>query len=316
MQDLAGMLYESLQKKIVPLADDVIVYPAHGEGSSCGKNLGPETYSTIGEEKNFNYALQQKSRLEFIKSVTDGLSEPPQYFSVNAKINKEGYTSLDGVLEKGLTPLSVPAFKAGAGDETIVLDTRPAEQFSCGFIPGSVSLGLEGRFAEWAGSLLSFDKPILLITEPGREKETIVRLARVGFDKIAGYLEGGYEAWKNAGEAIDMIIEVEADELMMDIPFDPNLIIIDVRKPVEFAEGHVNGAVNIPLNDFTDPASMANIQDDQNLYVHCQGGYRSTIAISLMKRQGIHNLRHVVGWWNSINEQEKVDIKKDSSVLN
>src|SRR6185436_9473875 len=152
---------------------------------------------------------------------------------------------------------------------------------------GSISMGLEGRFAEWAGSLLSFDKPILLITEHGREKETIIRLARVGFDKIKGYLQGGYEAWKNAGEVSDMVIEVEPDELMMDIPFDPNLIIIDVRRPVEFAEGHINGAVNIPLSDFSDPASMANIQDDQNLYVHCQSGYRSMIAISLLKRQGI-----------------------------
>jgi hydroxyacylglutathione hydrolase len=315
-QDLAGMLYESLQKKIVPLADDVIVYPAHGAGSSCGKNLGPDTYSTIGDEKKFNYALQQSGKTEFIKSVTDGLTEPPQYFSINAKINREGYESLDEVLEQGLTALSVNDFKALANDDTIILDTRPAEVFANGFVPGSISIGLEGRFAEWAGSLLSFDKPILLVTEPGREKETIIRLARVGFDKIKGYLNGGYEAWKNAGETIDVVIEVEPDELMMDIPFDPNLIIIDVRKPVEFAEGHINGAVNIPLNDFTDPGSMANIQDDQNLYVHCQSGYRSIIAISLMKRQGIHNLRNVTGGWDKIKEQGKVEVVKEKSMLN
>ena len=315
-QDLAGILFESLQKKIVPLADDVIVYPAHGAGSSCGKNLGPDTYSTIGDEKKFNYALQQQSKKEFIKSVTDGLTEPPQYFSINARINKEGYESLDDVLEQGLTALLIKDFKALINDDTIILDTRLAEVFSNGFVPGSISIGLEGRFAEWAGSLLSFDKPILLVTEPGREKETIVRLARVGFDKIKGYLQGGYEAWKNAGETIDVIVEVEPDELMMDIPFDPNLIIVDVRKPVEFAEGHINGAVNIPLNDFTDPASMANIQDDQNLYVHCQGGYRSIIAISLMKRQGIHNLRNITGGWNGIKEQKNADIVKETSVLN
>ncbi|MES1214658.1 MAG: MBL fold metallo-hydrolase [Bacteroidota bacterium] len=316
MQDLAGMMYESLQKKIVPLADDVIVYPAHGAGSSCGKNLGPDTYSTIGDEKKFNYALQQASKTDFIKSVTDGLTEPPQYFAINAKINKEGYESLDDVLQQGLTALSFKDFKALADDDTIILDTRNANVFVNGFVPNSISIGLEGRFAEWAGSLLSFDKPILLVTEPGREKETIIRLARVGFDKIKGYLKGGYEAWKNGGEPIDIVIDVEADELMMDIPFDPNLIIIDVRKPAEFAEGHVNGAINIPLNDFTDPGSMANIQDDQNLYVHCQSGYRSIIAISMMKRQGIHNLRNVTGGFNAIKEQEKVEIVKDSSVLN
>jgi len=316
MEDLAGMMYDSLQKKIVTLGDDVIVYPAHGAGSSCGKNLGPDTYSTIGDEKRFNYALQQADKKEFIRSVTEGLTEPPLYFAVNARINKEGYDSLDAVLEQGLTALSIDDFKSMMDDDTIILDTRQADVFANGFIPGSISMGLEGRFAEWAGSLLSFDKPILLITEHGREKETIIRLARVGFDKIKGYLQGGYEAWKNAGEVSDLVIEVEPDELMMDIPFDPNLIIIDVRRPVEFAEGHINGAVNIPLSDFSDPASMANIQDDQNLYVHCQSGYRSMIAISLLKRQGIHNLRNIIGGWNEIKEQEKVDIVKEKSVLN
>ena len=314
--DLAGMLYDSLQKKIVPLADDVIVYPAHGAGSSCGKNLGPDTYSTIGDEKQFNYALKQQTKQDFIKAVTDGLTEPPHYFALNAKINKEGYDSLDHVLEQGLTALSIPGFKEWMAREAIILDSRNAETFTDGFVPGSISIGLEGRFAEWAGSLLSFDAPMILVTEPGREKETIIRLARVGFDKIKGYLSGGYDGWKKAGEEIDMIINVEPDELMMDIPFDENLVVLDVRRPVEYAEGHLKDALNIPLNDLNDPANMASITEENNLYVHCGGGYRSVIASSLLKRQGIHNLRNVSGGWNKIAELEKVEIVKDNSVLN
>lgn len=316
MEDLAGMLYDSLQKKIIPLADDVIVFPAHGPGSACGKNLGPDTDSTIGEEKQTNYALRTKSRNEFIKAVTEGLDEPPLYFPINARINKEGYESLDEVLEQGLKPLSIDQVKQAIKEDVLIVDTRRSEIFTSGFIPGSVFLGLEGRFAEWAGSLLPFDQPMIIITEPGKEKETIIRLARVGFDKVRGYVDGGFEAWRNAGEETDMIIDVEADELAMDIPFDDRLVVVDVRKPVEFADGHVKNALNIPLNDMTDPANMAQFEEDQNIYVHCQGGYRSVIASSLLKRQGIHNLRNVTGGWNKIKEQEKIEKEKESSVLN
>ena len=316
MGDLAGMMYESLQKKIIPLADDVIVYPAHGPGSSCGKNLGPNTFSTIGEEKKYNYALRSQTKEEFVQAVTDGLAAPPQYFPINAKINKEGYDSLDEIVEKGTKKLSVEEFKNLVDQDAIILDTRKGFVFAKGFVPGSVNIGLDGRFAEWAGSLLSFDQTIILVTEPSEEKETVIRMARVGFDKIAGCLAGGYEAWKNAGEEIDMVIDVEPDELIMDIPFDDKLVVIDVRKPNEFAEGHISGAVNIPLNDMVDPASMANIGEEDNVYVHCQGGYRSMIATSLLKRQGIHNLRNVVGGWNKIKELEKVEIVKEKSVLN
>jgi hydroxyacylglutathione hydrolase len=315
-EELAGMLYESLQQKIMPLEDDVIVYPAHGPGSSCGKNLGAETFSTIGSQKQSNYALQQKSKEEFIKAVTEGLPEVPSYFPINAKINKEGYESLDAVLQSGLTPLSIEDFKKRIKDDVIILDTRPAELFTEGFIPGSISIGLEGKFAEWAGSLLPFDKRIILVTEAGKERETIVRLARVGFSKIEGYLEGGFEAWKQAGEKIDLIINVEADELAMDIPFDDNLVVVDVRKEVEFGDGHVKGAVNIPLGEMTDPGSMANIEDNHNLYVHCGGGYRSVIASSLLKRQGIHNLRNVIGGWAKIKEESRIETEKDASILN
>ncbi len=317
MQDLAGMMYESLQNKIMPLGDDVTVYPAHGPGSSCGKNLGPNTFSTIGEQKATNYALQQQSKEDFVKAVTEGLSAPPQYFPINAKINKEGYESLDAVLEKGLNALSIEDFKKlTANDNVIILDTRKATVFTNGFVPGSISIGLEGRFAEWAGSLLPFDKEFALVTEEGKEKESIIRLARVGFEKFAGHLKGGFEAWKNAGEEIDMIIDVEADELLMDIPFDENLVIADVRKETEYAEGHIKDAENIPLNNLTDPGSMANIEETDNVYVHCLGGYRSVIAASLMKRQGIHNVRNVLGGWNEIKKLEKFKIEKSESVLN
>ncbi|MBN8837314.1 MAG: MBL fold metallo-hydrolase [Sphingobacteriia bacterium] len=319
MEDLAGMLYESLQNKIVPLADDVIMYPGHGAGSSCGKNLGPETYSTIGEQKQTNYALQQQTKEAFVKAVTEGLAAPPQYFPINAKINKEGYESLDAVLEKGLQALSVEEFKQKALNQNmLIIDTRPAGIFTQGFIPTSVFIGLEGRFAEWAGSLLPFDKTFLLVTEEGKEKETIIRLARVGFENFAGYLKGGYTAWKEAGERTDMIIDVEADELAMDIPFDENLVVIDVRKEAEFGSGHLKQATNIPLNDLaTDPGSMANLEDNQNIYVHCAGGYRSVIAASFIKRQGIHNLRNVLGGWSKIKElPDKFDIEKTAEVLN
>ena len=316
MNDLAGMMYDSIHSKLFPLADDVIVYPAHGPGSSCGKNLGPHTFSTIGEEKQFNYALKAETKEQFIKEVTEGIAPPPQYFPINAKINKEGYDSLDEVLEKGMKPLSVEEFKGEIKNGAIVLDTRNATLFTTGFVPGSISIGLEGRFAEWAGSLLPFNKNIILVTEPGKEKESIVRLARVGFDKMKGYLEGGYDAWKNSGEDVDMIIDVEPDEMMMDMPFDKNLVVLDVRRQTEYADGHIKDAVNIPLNDMTDPGSMTNIDETQNLYVHCAGGYRSVIAASLLKRQGIHNLRNVLGGWNKIKEQEKVEIVKETSVLN
>ncbi|MFN9854857.1 MAG: MBL fold metallo-hydrolase, partial [Bacteroidota bacterium] len=249
MEDLAGMLFNSLQSKIMPLADDVIVYPAHGAGSSCGKNLGPETFSTIGDQKKGNYALQPQTKEDFIKAVTEGLPAPPEYFPINAMINKQGYSSLDDVLTAGLRSLSVAAFKElAAQEDVIVLDTRPSQEFPGGFIPGSISIGLDGRFAEWAGSLLSFRQPILLVTTPGKERETIVRLARVGFDKMIGYLEGGFEAWQQAGEPIDMIIDVDADELVMDMQFDPNLVIADVRTETECATGHFKDAINMPLD--------------------------------------------------------------------
>ncbi|MBY0534662.1 MAG: MBL fold metallo-hydrolase [Chitinophagaceae bacterium] len=317
MVELAGMLYDSLQKKIVNLPDEVLVYPAHGAGSSCGKNLGPETYSTIGVQKQTNYALQAPDRDSFIRSVTDGLQEPPSYFPINVLLNKEGYDSLEAVLAEGTKALSMEEFKSMTKDEdVIVLDTRHASKFVEGFIPGSIFIGLEGRFAEWAGSLLSFEKSMVLVTEPGMEKESVVRLARVGFSKIKGYLSGGYEAWQEAGNKIDMIINVEADELAMDLPFDTNLVVLDVRKEAEYADGHVKGAVNMPLIEMTDMARVAQLEDHLNIYVHCAGGYRSVIGASMLKRQGIHNLRNVEGGWAKIKDQKGIEVEKVQAALN
>ena len=314
--ELAGIMYETLQNKILPLADDVLVYPAHGAGSSCGKNMGPETFSTMGEQKKNNYALQPQTKEAFVAAVTDGLAIPPKYFAINAQINMQGYTSLDTIKQKGLTPLSLDEFKKWKEEDVIILDTRHASVFTQGFIPGSIFIGLEGRFAEWAGSLLSFDRPMLLVTEPGKEEESVIRLSRVGFDKIQGYLAGGFEAWQNAGEPVDMIIDIEADELAMDIPHDPNLVVVDVRRETEFADGHVAGAQNLPLNEMNDVLNLSHFEDNQNLYVHCAGGYRSVIAASLLKREGTHNLRNVLGGWVKIKEQKSIKVIKEASLLN
>ena len=306
MSELAGMLYDSIHSKIMPLADDVMMYPGHGAGSSCGKNLGTESFSTIGEQKAHNYALKADSREEFIKVVTEGLTAPPQYFPINAKINKEGYLSMNALMEEANVPLTVDEFKELKKDgDTLILDTRHASVFINGFIPESIFIGLEGRFAEWAGILLPFDKKILLVTEPGQEKDTIVRLARVGFEKIIGYLDGGFESWRNADEKIDIIIDVEPDELAMDLKFDENLLVLDVRKELEYDVEHLSESMNIPLENLIDPASMTDLEENFNIYIHCAGGYRSVIASSLIKRQGIHNIRNVAGGFDAIKKQEE-----------
>jgi hydroxyacylglutathione hydrolase len=315
-EELAASLYDSIQNKLMPLPDDVVVYPAHGPGSSCGKKLGPHTQSSIGKQKETNYAMQPQTKEEFIKSVTEGLGDAPVYFALNAKINKEGYNNLEDLKSKGLIPLPVIEFKNKIDEGYLVLDTRKEDEFTNGFIPGSVFIGLEGRFAEWAGSLLSFEKPIVLVTPFGREEETIIRLARVGFDKVSGYLEGGFEAWQNAGEKTDLIIDIEADELAMDIPFDENLLVLDVRKPNEFSEGHVKNAMNLPLAEMADIAQIAMLEEDQNIYIHCEAGYRSVIAASLLKRQGYQNLRNILGGWAKIKEEKKIPTEKEAAVLN
>jgi glyoxylase-like metal-dependent hydrolase (beta-lactamase superfamily II)/rhodanese-related sulfurtransferase len=313
-EDLAGYMYNSLQTKIKTLNEDVIVYPAHGPGSSCGKNLGPQTHSTIGEQLDSNYALQDMTQEEFIKVVTDGLSKPPAYFPINARINKEGYTSLDEVMNTASRALSIADFKQKVEDGAWILDTRNATVFTEGFIPDSISIGLEGRFAEWAGSLLPFDQPLVLVTEAGKEKESAIRLSRVGIDNVQGYLEGGYEAWKAAGEKLDMIIDIEADEMAMDMPHDNRLEVIDVRKVTEYETAHVKGAYNAPLDSLMDPLNVAMIDMDNNLYIHCAGGYRSVIASSLLKRQGYHNLRNVLGGFAKIKEVKNIPLVQMAKV--
>ena len=316
-EELAVILYNSLQNKVLPLPDDVIVYPAHGPGSSCGKNLGPETFSTIAEQKATNYALQPQTVEEFVKSVTEGLKDAPVYFAINASINKKGYENIDRVIMRGTTALDLATFKhLKSNNDTIVLDTRNATLFTEGFIPQSVFIGLEGRFAEWAGSLLPFDHDLILITPAGQEKETVVRLSRVGFENMLGYLDGGFETWKNAGEPIDIIVDIEPDELMMDIPFDPNLLVVDVRKEAEFGDGHLPDAHNLPLDTMNDIVELANLEESQNLYVYCAGGYRSVIACSLLKRHGFNNIRNILGGWGKIKELENVKIVKEPRVLN
>lgn len=315
-EELASILYDSIQNKILPLPDDLIVYPAHGPGSNCGKNIGPETQSSLGKEKQSNYALQPQSKVEFVKAVTKDLADPPAYFPVNAKINKEGYSNLEEIKAKGLKALSLKDFKKKMENEPIVLDTRNGEDFSNGFIPGSVFIGLNGRFAEWAGSLLPFDKPILLVCEKGKEEEALVRLARVGFENVEGYLKGGFEEWRKKGEKIDLLINVDADELAMDIPFDNRLTVLDVRRFNEFANGHVKNAINLPLAEMRDIAQIAQLEEDQNIYVHCRSGYRSVIAASLLKRQGYHSLRNVSGGWEKIKEQKDIETQKEANVLN
>lgn len=270
-----------------------------------------------GMKKKTNYALQPQTKEDFVKAVTSGLNMAPKYFAINARINQQGYEELGDVKAKGMKELDIPAFKTAMNaDEVIILDTRLTTEFTNGFIPGSISIGLEGRFAEWAGIVLPFDKPIILVTHPGKEEESVIRLARVGFDKMQGYLKGGFEAWVAAGEKIDMIIDVEADELIMDIPHDPNLVVLDVRKDVEFADGHLADAVHVPLDEMTDVANIAQFEEGQNVYIHCAGGYRSVIAASLMKRQGVHNIRNVLGGWNKIKLEDKAKIVKEASVLN
>jgi glyoxylase-like metal-dependent hydrolase (beta-lactamase superfamily II)/rhodanese-related sulfurtransferase len=313
-EELAAMMYHSLNTKIKPLEDHIIVYPAHGPGSSCGKNLGPDTFSTIGQQKQSNYALQAMDEEAFIATVTNGLSEAPAYFPINAGINQKGYEMLENVKTKGLQALSVVAFKEKVAQGALIVDTRQATTFTEAFIPESISIGLDGRFAEWAGILLPFGQSIVLVSEEGKEEESIIRLARIGIDTVEGYLEGGIEKWTEAGEPLDLIIDIEVDELAMDLPHDPRLEIIDVRKESEFSEGHIKGATNMPLNSFADILNLASVDHEKNLYVHCAGGYRSVIAASLLKRQGFHNLRNVLGGFAMIKENSSIPIINQSSL--
>jgi len=301
-EDLAGILYESLRKKIMPLADDVLVYPAHGAGSACGKNLSKETVGTLGEQKKTNYALRaDMTKEEFIKEVTDGLLPPPQYFPLNVKMNKEGYEDIQTVLESGTKPLSAEAFEVAANETAaIVLDVRHQDDFAKGHIPQSIFIGIDGGFAPWVGAMVgNVTQPILIVTPEGREEETVTRLARVGFDNALGFLKGGIEAWKNADKQVDVVEGIDADELKNII--EKNKIeIFDVRKPGEYLSEHITEAHNTPLDFIND--HMSEFPSNKPFYIHCAGGYRSMIAASILKSRGIHNLIDVKGGFGKIKE--------------
>lgn len=302
MEDLAGHLFDSLRNKIMTLSDDVIVYPAHGAGSACGKNMSKETFATLGNQKQFNYALRSDmTREEFIKEVTDGLLPPPVYFPENVRMNKEGYESIDAVLDRGVTALEPDDFEDTANAMgAVVLDTRKPADFVKGFIPNSISIGLDGNFAPWVGALITdIRQNILLITDPGREEEAVTRLARVGYDNTLGYLKGGFETWKNAGKEVDTIVSISAEEFAKRYS-SSKLTVVDVRKPSEFEAEHVENAENLPLDYINE--NMARFNPEEETYLHCAGGYRSVVAASILKARGFDNLVDVAGGFKAISE--------------
>ena len=303
-EDLAGILYDSLRKKIMPLADDLLVYPAHGAGSACGKNLSKETVGTLGEQKRTNYALRaDMTKAEFIKEVTDGLLPPPQYFPLNVKMNKEGYEDIESVIESGTRPLSPEAFEIAANETgAIVLDVRHQDDFAKGHIPQSIFIGIDGGFAPWVGAMIgNVDQAILLVTPEGREEETVTRLARVGFDNTLGYLKGGINSWKKAAKTLDTVEGIEVANFKP-LAEKEQLNIFDVRKPGEYLSEHLINANNTPL-DFLNN-HMSEFPTEGHFYLHCAGGYRSMIAASILKSRGIHNLIEVRGGFAAIKKGE------------
>ncbi|MEH6512335.1 MBL fold metallo-hydrolase [Maribacter arcticus] len=301
-RDLAGFLYDSLREKIMPLADDVIVYPAHGAGSACGKNMMKETVDTLGNQKKMNYALRKDmTKEEFINEVIDGLLPPPQYFPLNVKMNKEGYEDIKVVLERGTRALSPKAFEAAANESgAIVLDVRNQDDFAAGHIPRSIFIGLDGSFAPWVGALIAdVQQPILLVAPVGLEEEAVTRLSRVGFDGTLGYLDGGFDAWKKAAMEYDTVSQVDADKLKEVIETE-KAPVFDVRKESEYLSEHILEAMNTPLDFLND--HLAEFPDNKIFYVHCAGGYRSMIASSILKSRGIHNLIDVKDGFKAIQE--------------
>ena len=310
-EELATKMYNSLQTKIMPLANDVIVYPAHGPGSACGKNIGKETFSTIGIQKATNYALQPMSEADFISAITTGIAPAPSYFFKDAKLNKQGYASFESVIEKGLLALPLPKFEEYYDEGAIIIDTRVADDFELGFIPKSFNFGLDGQYAIWAATLLDLHSPIIIVAKSGTEKESVERLTRVGFDNIKGFLDGGFETWKNADKKWDMVIGITAEELILDSKHNENAIIVDVRKPSEFASGHLPQAKNIQLSEILSKQNELN--KDKEILVHCAGGYRSMVAAAALKNQGFNLVKNVWGGWSQIKEEPNVAIIIDKA---
>lgn len=300
-EDLAGLLYDSLRKKLMPLADDLIVYPGHGAGSACGKNMMQETVDTLGNQKQVNYALRaDMTKTEFVQEVIDGLLPPPAYFPLNVKMNKEGYDSIDKVLAKGNHALPPKAFEAVANETgAVVLDVRSRTAFAQGHIPRSIFIGLDGSFAPWVGALIKdVAQPILLVVEEDKLEEAVTRLSRVGFDQVIGFLQGGLAAWEAAGKETDAIASITATALAQRVRAQEDTAIIDVRKPTEYQAEHIHGATNYPLSKLNE--YLVQLPKGKTFYVHCAGGYRSMIAGSLLKARGIHNLVNVTGGFKDL----------------
>lgn len=299
-EELAGMLYNSLNTKIKTLPDEVVVYPAHGPGSSCGKNIGKETVSTIGEQKKFNYAMKDQSRERFIEQVTDGILPPPKYFFEDARINKEGYQPIKDIMSENVKALSYDQFNDTMKKGGLVLDTRAADDFEKGYIDGALNIGLNGQFAIWVGTLVKIDQPLLLVTESGKEEEAVLRLARVGYENVVGYLRGGIEGW-TGGKAT--IKSIQATEVINEMSRGAE--VLDVRKQSEWNVSHFKEASFVTLSDM--PANLKHLDKEKTYVVHCGGGYRSMTAISIMKQKGFKNLMNVYGGFGAmINERLEV----------
>jgi glyoxylase-like metal-dependent hydrolase (beta-lactamase superfamily II)/rhodanese-related sulfurtransferase len=307
-EELAGTLFQSLRNKIMPLADDIIVYPAHGAGSACGKNMSKETSDTLGHQKETNYALRPNmTKEEFIKEVTEGLATPPAYFPLNVMLNKQGYESINEVMKRGKHELSPEAFETAANETgALILDTRDPQVFAKGFIPNSINIGIDGNFAPWVGALIpDIKQQLLLVTDEGREEEVITRLARVGYDYTIGYLDGGFEAWKKAGKEYDTIASISTEEFAEAIQED-KVKVLDVRKPGEYQSEHVENAINMPLDNIND--HLSELDKDETYYVHCAGGYRSMIFSSILKARGFDNLVDVKGGFKAIKENGEIPV--------
>ncbi|MGB1318139.1 MAG: rhodanese-like domain-containing protein, partial [Flavobacteriales bacterium] len=290
------MLYDSLREKIMPLPNDVIVYPAHGAGSACGKNMSKETFDSLGHQKEVNYALQDMTKEEFITQVTDGILPPPKYFPKNAMLNKTGYAGINEVVGNGNTPLSLESFKTEIANGALVLDTRKAQVFNKGFVPNSLFVGVKGGFAVWLATLVeNLNQRIVFIAEEGTEEEVVVRAARVGFDNIVGFLEGGIQTWINAGEAVDTIESIQPEDFAKQTT---NRTVLDVRKPGEYEAEHVEKAETFPLDYIR--ANVSDLDKNGEYFVHCKGGYRSMIASSILKANGVNNIIEVIGGMDAI----------------
>ncbi|WKN31160.1 MBL fold metallo-hydrolase [Porifericola rhodea] len=302
-EELAATLYKSLRTKVMTLSNEVVVYPGHGAGSACGKHMSKETVSTIGAQKQTNYALREDmSEEEFVKEVTDGLLPPPAYFPMNVRMNKEGYESIDEVLSKGIRPLNPEAFEAAANETgALILDTRDPDVFGEAFIPNAINIGLGGQFAPWAGALIPEGQAILLLTDEGKEEEAITRLARVGYDNTLGYLQGGIKAWKDSGKEVDAVDSVNASDFAQAYK-GHTPVVIDVRKPNEYASEHVEKAINLPLDYINE--HLAEYPKDETFYLHCAGGYRSMIAASILKSRGWNNFINVKGGFADISKTD------------